>query len=64
MGLADKVSAPVTESAVADAGFEFDPLAGTAVVRIGEYHPDSIAPSTDKSRCSADLRTLADSPRT
>jgi len=37
------VSALVTKTAVTDAGFEFDLLAGTAVVGIGEYHAPSIA---------------------
>jgi len=43
MGFAYRVSALVTKTAVTDAGFEFDLLAGTAVVGIGEYHAPSIA---------------------
>jgi len=32
------------KSAIADAGFEFDPLARTTVVRVRKYHAHSIAP--------------------
>jgi hypothetical protein len=38
VGFAYRVSALVTETAVADAGFEFNPLTRTTVVGIGEDH--------------------------